>query len=297
MRTTFTVVMATVLSNFMYSQVGINTADPIASLDVVARKSDGSSAEGILPPRLTGDQIKAGDNQYSAQHAGVIVYVTAPVNLPSTKTINMTSTGMYVFDGNVWIKMMQGDGKNFLTRSAGDIKSSVLGVDHAGWYLLDGRSIATLPDGAKSTAMNLGFTGNIPDATDRVLKTKSNGEVLGSTGGNNYIGLTKDNLPNINLSGTINGVAQSAGSHTHGSPDGGFLLGGTNVNNSGSGGYSPDPSSTAWGGIGMLAYTAAAGAHMHTVTGTATVPTGGAGKSLDNRSAYLVVNTFIYLGE
>lgn len=296
MRTTFTVI-ATILSNFAFSQIGINTDRPITSLDVVAKNNDGSSAEGILPPRLTGDQIKAADNQYSAQHAGVIVYVTAPVNLPSAKTTNMTSVGMYVFDGNVWIKMMQGDGKNFLTRSAGDIKSSMLGVDHAGWYLLDGRSITTLPDGAKSTAISLGFTGNIPDATDRVLKTKTNGEVLGSEGGSNYFGLTQENLPNINLSGTINGVAQAAGSHTHGSPDGGFLLGGTMVNNSGSGGYQPDPTSTVWGGVGMLGNTGVAGSHMHTVTGNATVPTGGAGKSLDNRSAYLVVNTFIYLGE
>lgn len=296
MRTTFTVVMASVLSNLAFAQVGINTANPIASLDVVAKKNDGSSAEGILPPRLTGDQIKAGDNQYSVHHAGVIVYVTAPVSLPSAKTINMTSIGMYIFDGNVWIKMMQGDGKNFLTRSAGDIKSSVLGVDHAGWYLLDGRSIATLPDGAKSTAMNLGFTGNIPDATDRVLKTKKDGEILGSEGGQNYFGIDQVNLPNINLSGTINGVAQSAGSHTHSSTEGGFLLGGTTVNNT-AGGYLSDGNSTVWGGIGMLGSTAPAGAHIHTVAGTATVATGGAGKSIDNRSAYLVVNTFIYLGE
>ncbi len=297
MRTIFTVVMATVLSNFAFSQIGINTADPITSLDVVAKKNDGSTAEGILPPRLTGDQIKAADNQYSAQHAGTIVYVTVPVNTPSAKTVNMTSSGTYIFDGSVWVKMMQGDGKNFLTRSAGDIKSSVLGVDHAGWYLLDGRAITSLPDGAKSTAINLGFTTNIPDATDRVLKTKSQGEVLGSTGGNNYMGITQDNLPNINLSGTINAVAQAAGAHTHGSPDGGFLLGGTTVNNTSAGGYQPDSNSTVWGGVGMLGNTGSAGNHMHIVTGTATVPTGGAGKSLDNRSAYLVVNTFIYLGD
>jgi hypothetical protein len=68
------------------------------------------------------------------------------------------------------------------------------------------------------------------------------------------------------------------------------------VNNS-SGGYVPDGGSTAWGGIGMLNNTAPAGAHMHTVAGTATISTGGGGKSIDNRSAYLVVNTFIYLGE
>ncbi len=296
MRTTCTVVLAVAFSNFAFSQVGINTVTPLTSLDVTAGKSDGSSAEGILPPRLTGDQIKMADSRYSAQHAGVMVYITAPVTAASAKTVNMTSVGMYIFDGNVWMKMMQGDSRNFLTVSAGDIKNSVLNTDHAGWYVLDGRSIATLPDGAKSTAQLLGFTANIPDARDRVLKTGVNGEIPGSTGGDNYLWISQLNLPDMNFLGTISGIAQTAGSHTHGSPDGGFLLGGTTVNN-GAGGYQPDPNATAWGGIGMLVNTAAAGSHIHTVTGTATVPTGGAGKSMDNRSAYMVVNTFIYLGE
>ncbi|WP_146941340.1 hypothetical protein [Chryseobacterium hagamense] len=297
MRTTFTVVLAAAFSNLAFSQVGINTVTPLTSLDVVARTNDGSSAEGILPPRLTGDQIKAADSRYSAQHAGVIVYITDPVSTPSTKTINVTSVGMYVFDGNVWVKMMQGDSRNFLTVSAGDIKNSVMSTDHAGWYALDGRDVSTLPDGAKATAQLLGFTANIPDARDRTLKTKADGEIPGSVGGDNFLWISQLNLPDITLPGTIQGIAQSAGSHTHGSPDGGFLLGGTLVNNGGAGGYQPDPNATAWGGIGMLTNTAAAGAHIHTVTGTASVPTGGAGKSMDNRSAYLVVNTFIYLGE
>lgn len=38
------------------------------------------------------------------------------------------------------------------------------------------------------------------------------------------------------------------------------------------------------------------GAHTHTATGTATVPTGGSGTALDNRSPFLTVNTFVYLG-
>lgn len=41
---------------------------------------------------------------------------------------------------------------------------------------------------------------------------------------------------------------------------------------------------------------ASGGAHTHTATGTTTVPTGGAGTALDNRSPYLTVNAFVYLG-
>jgi hypothetical protein len=296
MRTIFTVVMATVGSNFALSQIGINTANPITSLDVVAKNSDGSTAEGILPPRLTGDQLRAGDFRYSSAHAGTIVYVTSPVTSITSKTNRVDSQGLYYFDGTIWQKLMLGDEKTLNSKNIGDIKTSVKKTDHAGWYLLDGRSISVLSTASQTAAASLGFTDNLPDSRDRVLKSRANGEVLGTTGGENHFGILQSNLPNITLSGPVNGVAQSAGSHTHSSTEGGFLLGGTTVNNS-SGGYVPDGGSTAWGGIGMLNNTAPAGAHMHTVAGTATISTGGGGKSIDNRSAYLVVNTFIYLGE
>lgn len=39
------------------------------------------------------------------------------------------------------------------------------------------------------------------------------------------------------------------------------------------------------------------GAHGHAVSGTTTVPLGGTQAAMDNRSAYVVVNTFIYLGQ
>lgn len=39
------------------------------------------------------------------------------------------------------------------------------------------------------------------------------------------------------------------------------------------------------------------GAHTHTFSANTTIPLGGAGKLLNNRPAYVVVNTFIYLGE
>ncbi|WP_449401354.1 hypothetical protein [Chryseobacterium wanjuense] len=354
MRTTLTVVMASVLSNLAYSQVGINTADPITSLDVVAKTNDGSSAEGILPPRLTGDQIKAGDSQYLPQHAGVIVYATAPVGVPSTKTINITSIGLYYFDGAVWVKMMQGDGRNFSTQAAGDIKHSIQPIDHNGWYLLDGRDVSTLPTGAMNAAVSLGFPSKLPNAADRVLKTKNNVEILGSVGGSNTLLIEKENLPSVNFTGTVSGntnaagvhthtmsgtatsagahthsvsgTAASAGAHAHGSASGGgFLLGGTNAGNNGTGNYQGNGSPGAWGNVGIGGTTASAGAHTHsvtgtgasagahthnldvdaanagshthTVTGTATVSSGGTGEALDNKSAYLVVNTFIYLGE
>jgi len=88
-----------------YSQVGINTNNPKASLDISAKTTDGSKPEGLIAPRLTGDQIRAGDNQYGTAQKGAILYATSAVTSPSTKTANITAEGYYFFDGTSWQKI------------------------------------------------------------------------------------------------------------------------------------------------------------------------------------------------
>ncbi len=44
--------------NLFFSQVGINTPDPKASLDISAKTTDGSQPEGIIAPRLTEIRLK-----------------------------------------------------------------------------------------------------------------------------------------------------------------------------------------------------------------------------------------------
>ncbi|PQA90678.1 hypothetical protein B0A69_20335 [Chryseobacterium shigense] len=297
MKTTLTVVLASVLSNAALAQIGINTPMPIASLDIVAKRTDGSTAEGVLPPRLSGEEIKAGDSQYTENHAGTIVYASAAVRVPSSKTANITAAGLYYYDGKMWQRMLPGDPRKLNPQSAGDIKNSMQPSDHNGWYLLNGRSVSSLPSSAQTSAAGLGFTTSLPDAADRVLKTRNGAELLGSQGGNNNMTITRSNLPDINLIGVVSGTAESAGAHTHTSDEGGFLLGGTNVGNNGSGHYQGNSDSSSWGGVGMMGNTATSGAHIHSLSGIATIPTGGLGATMDNRSAYMVVNTFIYLGE
>ncbi|MEY8758927.1 hypothetical protein [Chryseobacterium tongliaoense] len=90
----------------LLSQVGINTSIPNATLDVTAKTTDGSKPEGILTPRLTGDQIKSADSQYTNLQRGTLIYATAAVTVSSTKTANITSAGYYYFDGNIWQRIM-----------------------------------------------------------------------------------------------------------------------------------------------------------------------------------------------
>ncbi|BFO67467.1 hypothetical protein [Chryseobacterium sp. KCF3-3] len=87
------------------AQVGVNNTSPKATLDITAKTTDGTAPEGFIGPRLTGDQIKAADAQYTAVHTGMMIYATAAVTTASAKTVNMTAPGYYVFDGTVWNKV------------------------------------------------------------------------------------------------------------------------------------------------------------------------------------------------
>ena len=99
----FTLVLLFLTGQFVNAQVTIGSNDdPKATLDVVASATDGSTAEGIIPPRLTGDQIKGKDARYDAPQKGAIVYATAAASPTTTKTANITKEGYYYFDGSVW---------------------------------------------------------------------------------------------------------------------------------------------------------------------------------------------------
>ncbi len=306
-------------------RIGMNTPDPKTTLDV-SGKTDASGnllitdKTGLQAPRLTRAELTAkGDLLYGTDQIGALVCITdISGGDTSSQRKNINSNGYYYFDGNVW--------KGFSTSSniLGDIKHSVKTADHDGWYLLDGRSVSTLPANASSAAINLGFTANIPDASNRVLKTKTSSEALGSTGGSNTLTIAQTNLPNISLSGAVSGTTASGGSHTHAfsgttSAGGihahgpiagtGFLLGGTTIGNNGTGNYQGNGLQSSWGGVGLGGTTANAGnhnhtfsgttgtdgVHSHTFSGTTTVSTGGNSAAMNNMQAiWWLTHLFIW---
>ncbi|WP_294221506.1 hypothetical protein [uncultured Chryseobacterium sp.] len=93
------------ISSFTFAQIGIANTAPNATMDVKALKTDGSTSEGIIIPRLTGDEIKNAGNQYTAAQTGAMVYVSSVPSATDTKTANITSAGCYYFDGSVWKSM------------------------------------------------------------------------------------------------------------------------------------------------------------------------------------------------
>lgn len=384
-----------------WAQVGINTSTPKSTLDVTSLGSATTKVAGIQGSRLDLAELTAkGNTLYGADQTGAIIYITDVSGGNNTgQRLNIIAPGYYYFDGALWQKLNQAQP---VVRD-GDIVQSFKASDYDGWYLLDGRAVSSLPDKAKAAAANLGFTTNLPDARDRVLKTKTASEGLASTGGANSMSIARANLPNVSLSGTISGTLASAGGHTH-TANGTLAAGGAHTHltsgtlasggahthtTSGTlaaggahthaasgtlvsaGGHThdlwsiyvmPSPAKdvdrgygagSLWSAIAISTYTttsagnhshtlsttlaaggghthpvsgtlasadahthgvtgtlasdgahthsvaatlASTGEHTHTATGNVTLPLGGTQAAMDNRSAYVVVNTFIYLG-
>ena len=81
-------------------QVGINTETPETTLDVVGKPNDVNHYDGIIPPRITGNQLAA--KSYSFAKKGAIVFVSAIPTYLAGQVINITESGIYCFDGNLW---------------------------------------------------------------------------------------------------------------------------------------------------------------------------------------------------
>ncbi|WP_312903273.1 fibrinogen-like YCDxxxxGGGW domain-containing protein, partial [Chryseobacterium taichungense] len=93
------------ISLIIKAQVGINNTSPKATLDITAKTTANTTAEGLIAPRLEGSEIKGKDARYDTPQKGAIVYALSAVASPSVKTANITAEGYYYFDGSVWQKL------------------------------------------------------------------------------------------------------------------------------------------------------------------------------------------------
>lgn len=98
----YTYLVCLLLSAITYSQVGINTEIPAATLDVVGQPADPLKLDGIIAPRLKGDELSL--KNYTSAQTGAMVYATNGANSPSPQTVNVTGAGYYYFNGTVWVK-------------------------------------------------------------------------------------------------------------------------------------------------------------------------------------------------
>lgn len=88
----------------LQGQVGINTTTPKTTLEVVGKPDIKNHFDGILPPRITGDQLAK--KNYTVEQKGAIVYVTQPVTKLSGQVIHLVEEGYYFFNGTHWVQML-----------------------------------------------------------------------------------------------------------------------------------------------------------------------------------------------
>ncbi len=95
------------LSCNLFAQVGINTNDPKATLDVSSSNNINDAPAGIISPRVTLDYLITNDNLYTVDQTGVIVYVYEVEDASSknsiSSTIHINKDGYYYFDGIHWL--------------------------------------------------------------------------------------------------------------------------------------------------------------------------------------------------
>ncbi|MDR6403289.1 MULTISPECIES: chitin binding peritrophin-A domain-containing protein [Chryseobacterium] len=89
---------------FAFAQVGLNTADPKATLDIMAKNATGTSTtpEGLLIPRV--DRQKA--QSMTGVRTSTLIFVDNISTGSATGTAaNIDNVGFYHFDGTRWIRL------------------------------------------------------------------------------------------------------------------------------------------------------------------------------------------------
>lgn len=83
-------------------KVGINTAEPKTTLEVVA-PAEATHPAGMQAPRLTRAELTALEGSYTAEQVGALVYITDVSGGNATgQRVLVTEVGYYYFDGTRW---------------------------------------------------------------------------------------------------------------------------------------------------------------------------------------------------
>ncbi|WP_312306078.1 tail fiber domain-containing protein [Chryseobacterium sp.] len=97
------------ISSMMFSQagrIGINTPNPKATLDITAKTDGAAAAEGLMIPRLTGDQIQTMTANMQPGTESLMIYATAVPASPTAKVARITQPGYYFWNGSNWEGMV-----------------------------------------------------------------------------------------------------------------------------------------------------------------------------------------------
>lgn len=145
----FSIMLLTSIVSYAQERMGVGTDTPKATLDVVGVPSNQNSMDGIIAPRITGDQLSA--KTYTAEQKGAIVLVTAAATNLSGQTEKVDKEGYYYFDGQRWVTFSSGNVWN----KAGTDKPAQANTDNM--YVMGGN----IGVGTKNPEAKLDVNGNV----------------------------------------------------------------------------------------------------------------------------------------
>tara|TARA_R110000787_G_scaffold22588_2_gene65449 strand:+ start:20238 stop:21974 length:1737 start_codon:yes stop_codon:yes gene_type:complete len=93
------------------AQVGVGNTSPQATLDITGEPAVTTVLDGVIAPRITGDQLSA--KTYTATQTAAVIYVSAAAGTPAGQTINVTRVGYYYFDGTAWVALIDAEDGDF----------------------------------------------------------------------------------------------------------------------------------------------------------------------------------------
>lgn len=96
--------MLLTFSSVIFAQVGINTPNPTATLDITAKNATGTSTavDGLLVARV--DRLRA--QSMTGIPTSTMIYVNGITNGTQTgNAVNIDAVGYYYYNGSVWVKL------------------------------------------------------------------------------------------------------------------------------------------------------------------------------------------------
>lgn len=115
------------MSVFAFSQVGINTTDPKATMDINVKRSnadgtgtitDNTQTFGLLAPRVTRAELTSNTASYGTNQAGALIYITDISGGDTLGTrVNVNTIGYYYYDSatSLWKSITSGASSGSLT--------------------------------------------------------------------------------------------------------------------------------------------------------------------------------------